>query len=95
MLLVEMAAREMPRVDLEDALRIVLLMERSDDQRFDRAAARWFGRLIAEAPNVGLDAVRQLATALDALPSIEARSALAEGCQAHGLYRVAQELRSA
>ncbi len=37
----ELAAREMGRLDLEDALSLVLLYARADDPRFDRAATRW------------------------------------------------------
>ena len=44
----ELAAREMGRLDLEDALSLVLLYAAADDPRFDRAATRWIGRFCVE-----------------------------------------------
>jgi hypothetical protein len=35
---------------LHDALEILILMAAENDPRFDRAAARWVGRLVAETP---------------------------------------------
>jgi hypothetical protein len=43
-----MAAAELRFVDLDDALAILVLMAREGDPRFDRAASRWVGRLLAE-----------------------------------------------
>jgi hypothetical protein len=48
--IVLMAAAEMPRLELDDALEVLVLMARDGDPRFDRAAARWVGRLLAERP---------------------------------------------
>ena len=48
--IVLMAAAEMPRLELDDALEVLVLMAREGDPRFDRAAARWVGRLLAERP---------------------------------------------
>jgi hypothetical protein len=44
------AARELPHVDLADALAILVLMAREQHPSFDRAAARWVGRLLIERP---------------------------------------------
>lgn len=44
----ELAAREMGHLTLEDALSLVLLYAAADDPRFERAAARWLGRLCVE-----------------------------------------------
>jgi len=44
----ELAAREIGRLDLEDALSLVLLYAAADDPRFDRAATRWVGRFCVE-----------------------------------------------
>jgi hypothetical protein len=41
-------AAELDWIDLDDALEILVLMAREGDPRFDRAAARWVGRLLAE-----------------------------------------------
>jgi hypothetical protein len=42
------AAAELQQINLADALEILILMAREDDPRFDRAAARWLGRLLTE-----------------------------------------------
>ena len=44
----EMAARELGRLSLEDALRLCLLLADHDPARFDRAALRWIERFVAE-----------------------------------------------
>src|SRR2546423_13993720 len=44
----EMAARELGRLGLDDALRLCLLLADHDPARFDRAALRWLERFIAE-----------------------------------------------
>jgi hypothetical protein len=45
---IEAAAAELPAVDLEDALRILVVMAEKRDARFDRAAARWAARAALE-----------------------------------------------
>src|SRR5205809_7741636 len=44
----EMAARELGRLGLDDALRLCLLLAVQDPARFDRAALRWLERFLAE-----------------------------------------------
>lgn len=44
------AAAELPTLRLDDALEVLILMAREDDPRFQRAAARWVGRLLVENP---------------------------------------------
>jgi hypothetical protein len=41
-------AAELPQIQLDDALEILVLMAKEGDPRFDRAATRWVGRLLAE-----------------------------------------------
>jgi hypothetical protein len=43
-------ASELPKIDLGDALALVLLALEHDAPRFDRAAVRWHSRLCREAP---------------------------------------------
>ncbi len=43
---IEAAAAELPRVGLDDALAILVVLAQSADPRFDRVAARWVGRLL-------------------------------------------------
>src|SRR5213080_1377448 len=66
-LLVLTAARELPQVALDDALRICLLLRDGDPDRYERAAVRWLGRFALEARDVTIEDLRLAAEALDAL----------------------------
>ena len=66
--LVTAAALELPRIALDDALRICLVLRGGDPDRYERAAVRWLGRFALEARNVTIDDLRHAANALDALP---------------------------
>jgi hypothetical protein len=59
-------AAEMGPIRLDDALRICLLMR--DHDGYERAAVRWLGRFALEARGADLDAIKEAAAALDALP---------------------------
>jgi hypothetical protein len=67
--LVLAAARELPHIALDDALRICLLLRDGDRRRYERAAVRWLGRFALEAHGVTIDALRHAADALDLLPT--------------------------
>jgi hypothetical protein len=43
-----MAARELGRLSLDDALQLCVLLAEHDPPRFERAALRWLERFIAE-----------------------------------------------
>src|SRR5215211_1050207 len=62
------AAAELPRIDLDDALAICLLIERQDGERYERAVVRWLARLAMEVPAVGIDDLREGLLAFEALP---------------------------
>ena len=66
--LVTAAALELPRIALDDALRICLVLRGGDPARYERAAVRWLGRFALEARAVTIDDLRLAADALDALP---------------------------
>jgi hypothetical protein len=66
--LVVAAARELPRISLDDALRVCLVLRDGDADRFERAAVRWLGRFALEAKGATIDDLRTAADALDALP---------------------------
>lgn len=85
--LVIAAARELPQIALDDALRICLVFRDGDPERYERAAVRWLGRFALEAPGVSIDAIRAAATALGALPDRagEAMEQLQALCLAHGV----------
>jgi hypothetical protein len=48
--LAETAAFEMKTLSLEDALALVVLYAEANDDKFERAAVRWLGRLLLERP---------------------------------------------
>ena len=52
----EAAARDLEHIGLADALTLCLLY-RDDPERYERAAARWIGRLVAERPRLRLSEV--------------------------------------
>ncbi len=52
----EAAARDLHTVGLGDALTLCLLY-RDDPERYERAAARWIARLIAERPKIHLSEI--------------------------------------
>ncbi len=56
------------RINLVDALGIVLLMAARQDGGYERAAAKWLARLALERPAVRLDDLRVALTTLEALP---------------------------
>jgi hypothetical protein len=86
-LLVLSAARELPQVALDDALRICLVLRDGDRRRYERAAVRWLGRFALEARVVSIRDLRAAAAALDALPTRagEAMEQLQQLCVACGV----------
>ena len=58
----EAAARDLHTVGLRDALELCLLY-RDDPERYERAAARWIARLIAERPKIRLSEIELAAAA--------------------------------
>ena len=85
--LVTAAALELPRIALDDALRICLVLRGGDPARYERAAVRWLGRFALEARNVTIDDLRVAADALDALPdhATEAMEQLQQLCLERGV----------
>jgi hypothetical protein len=69
-------ARDIPHVPLADALALCLLMEHHDDDRYERAAARWVGRFALECRRAELHDVRRALDAFDAMPDPAARRTL-------------------
>lgn len=67
--LVRLAATELPQVNLDDALRICLLMSDQRDARYERAAVRWLGRVCLERPDFSLADLELASSALSALPT--------------------------
>jgi hypothetical protein len=86
-LLVLNAARELPQIALEDALRICLVLRDGDPARYDRAAVRWLGRFALEARTATIADLRTAAAALAALPTAtaDAMEQLQRLCMACGV----------
>jgi hypothetical protein len=85
--LVIAAALELPRVALDDALRICLVLRGGDPDRYERAAVRWLGRFALEAAGATIDDLRAAAEALGSLPHrpSEAMEHLQRLCVARGV----------
>ncbi len=86
------AAHELDRVSLEDALAVVLLQV--DEDRYGRAAARWLGRLLVEAPGQTLGDAQLAAAALAAVPAPAALEALRAVCEGAGLPAAAAAVQA-
>jgi hypothetical protein len=88
--LVRSAAAELPVIGIAEAAAILLVIERTEPETFERTALRWLARLTTEGPHVDLSCVAQAAIALEALPhEPAARATLAEVCRTAGLPEVA------
>jgi hypothetical protein len=91
----EAAARELGRLQLEDAFALTMLLLAERDVRFERAATRWLGRLLIEYPAVGLELASELAGSLadlaGASPDV-ARSRSAVLLRSVGLHSSAKVL---
>ena len=85
--LVVAAALELPRIALDDALQICLVLRGGDPGRYERAAVRWLGRFALEARRASIDDLRRAADALAALPErpAEAMERLQRLCVARGV----------
>ena len=84
---VRAAAAELPRVGLDDALAICLVLLDGEPERFPAAAARWHARLCMER-RLPLEEADLALGALRALPGVRPQAAVAalSGiCRSHGL----------
>jgi hypothetical protein len=63
----EAAARELRRLSLHDALRLLVLYAQKRDAKFEHAAVRWLGRLALERRDIGLAELQVAAAALACL----------------------------
>jgi hypothetical protein len=62
------AAADVAWLNVDDALEILVLMAQEADPRFDKAAARWMGRLIVETPPLTLAEARWVMAMVEQLP---------------------------
>jgi hypothetical protein len=95
---VRAAAAELPRVPLDDAFAICLLILEQQPVRYERAAVRWLGRLVAERDHLGLRhpelTARHLAALADPARARSGAVALAALCGDLGLPQLGAEFRS-
>jgi len=66
--LVRAAAAELPRINLDDALRVCLLLRAADAAGYEKAAVRWLGRFALEHPGATLSMLHQAVAAFGRLP---------------------------
>ncbi len=93
--LVRLAAVECARIDLEDALRILLLIRDQDPDRYERAAVRWSGRMLASRPAIGFGRAGEILSNAEHLASPDgavAAARLALVMRACGEPRLAEVL---
>jgi hypothetical protein len=81
----EAAAREVRRLSLADALDLCLLY-RAEPAKYERAAARWIARLIAERPSVRLSELELAAAAFREAPHDPRGEAVLRGLLEVGRY---------
>ena len=81
----EAAAREVQRISLADALDLCLLY-RGEPAKYERAAARWITRLIAERPGVRLSEIELAAAAFREAPHDARGEAVLRGLLEIGRY---------
>jgi hypothetical protein len=88
---VRRAAAALPRLSLADDAAILLVIERTEPENYERTALRWLARLAGEAPHGDLRTTARAAVALAALPSRPAaRAELAGICHQLGLHEAAE-----
>lgn len=95
---VRMTAAECPRIGLEDALAILLLIVDLEPERFEPAAVRWAGRLMSAKPTLGLDRAGAVVAELGELVGADretARRELASVMAEIGEPRLADRLAGA
>jgi hypothetical protein len=74
--IIRVTAAELGWVALRDALGILLVIEAKDDERFERLAVRWAGRLALEVPDLELAELAGALESLHALPDEHAQRGL-------------------
>jgi hypothetical protein len=62
------AAADVAWLNVDDALEVLVLMAQEADPRFDKAAARWIGRLLIETPPLTVAEARWVVAMVEQLP---------------------------
>jgi hypothetical protein len=74
--IIHVTVAELGWVALRDALGILIVIEAKDDERFERSAVRWAGRLALEVPDLELAELAGALESLHALPDEHAQRTL-------------------
>jgi hypothetical protein len=64
------AARDLPHLNLDDALELTILVAGKDPRRHPRVAARWLLRYLEEDPHATIDEAALAASSLSALTGV-------------------------
>jgi hypothetical protein len=70
------AAKDLPQLNLANALELTLLYARKDPRGFERVAARWLQRYLDEHPDVTIEEAGLAASCLLALPGASYQQAV-------------------
>jgi len=89
--MIRAAAAELPRVGLEDATRVCVVLRDREPERFEAAAVRWIARYCRERPDVCLQDVEH-ATQGDGMAPGEVLDALQRACADPLAYALVLEL---
>lgn len=88
--LVRSVAAELPTIGIAEAAAMLLVIERTEPDTYERTALHWLARLATEARHIDLQSLARAAEALDALPrQPTARATLAEVCRDAGVPEAA------
>jgi hypothetical protein len=74
-LVAEATARELPPLNLTDALELTMLIARKDPRRHPRVAARWLSRYLEDCDEATIDEAAMVAGCLPALAGDRHRDA--------------------
>jgi hypothetical protein len=70
----EAVSKELPPLDLADALELTILIARKDSRRHPRVAARWLVRYLEDCPEATIDEAAMVASCLAALVGAATRT---------------------
>jgi hypothetical protein len=70
LLVAEATARELPPLNLTDALELTQLIARKDPRWHPRVSARWLQRLLEDDPGAKIEEAAMAASSLAALPGV-------------------------
>ena len=88
------AAAELPVLQLDRALELVLLLRETRDEKFPRAASRWLQRWVTETNGATVDDIRDLAQALVHIDDATALASLQAVFRTRGQQRLERAVQA-